>query len=165
MRVLHTLKLFLAYTFATLICAPAVFSAKEPPVDICALLPTLQLQKVFGQTFGTPERSAAPAAYRGQPVGTECDYKGREGEITRVVFIDYVDPSAAQAKETYEKLSAWFIPKTKPAGVGDSAYIDKEQAIHVLKGRVRYYIKIISSGAAVSEKQLIDIASWVASQI
>jgi hypothetical protein len=102
------------------------------------LLTAGQLEKILGQPFGGPQRSTAPAAYPGQLSRTECDYKTQKGLARKVVFIAYVDPSVAQAKATYEKLSMWFASRSRPADIGDSAYIDDNHAIHVLKGRVRY---------------------------
>jgi hypothetical protein len=80
-----------------------------------------------------------------------------------VTFIAYVDSSPAQAKQNFDKLSMWFPAKSKPA-IGDSAYIDTKGAIHVLKGRVRYYIEISSSGGS-SEKAVNDLATLVATEI
>jgi hypothetical protein len=171
MKFLQFFSCFLRSSLAALVIAPifnaAALRAKEPPPDTCSLLPPSQLQRIFDQPFGEPDRSKAPAAYPGQPSGTECDYQTQKGFTRKVVFIAYVDPSAAQAKQTYEKLSMWFAPRSKPAGIGDSAYIDDNHAIHVLKGRVRYYINIIPIGTITpeKEKQLRDLAAWVAAQI
>jgi hypothetical protein len=145
----------------------AVLAAKEPPSDSCSLLPASQLQKTLRQSFGTPQRGTAPAAYPGLPSGTECDYRSPQGFARMVVFIAYVDPSPALAKQTFDKLSTYFAPKSRRAGIGDSAYIDDAYAIHVLKGRMRYYINIVPIGTFTPEKeqQLRDLAAWVAAQI
>jgi hypothetical protein len=85
----------------------------------------------------------------------------------RPVFIEYIDASSAEARDAFERLSKWFPPTSQPSGVGDSAYIDDNLAIHVLKGRIRYYINIIPFGTASSRKaqQLRDLADWVAGQL
>jgi len=136
--------------------------AKDPPADLCSLLAPAQLEKTLGQPFSPAERSTAPAPYAGQPSGTKCEYSSQKGAAIQATLIAYVDPSAAQAKQNFDKLSMWFAPKSKPA-VGDSAYIDANDAIHVLKGRVRYYIAIEPIGNM--EKQLKDLAVLVAAQL
>jgi hypothetical protein len=98
--------------------------------------------------------------------GTNCHFTGQKSSSQGVTFIVYVDHSPAEAKQTFEKLSAWFPAISKPTGIGDSAYIDKSHAIHVLKGSVRYFIEV-SSGVsdAMRDKQVQDLAASVAAQI
>lgn len=79
-----------------------------------------------------------------------------------VTLIVYVDHSVAEAKQMFDKLSLWFPPKSRPFGIGDSAYIDSKDAIHVLKGQVRFYLSIASS---LSDKQAEDLAKVVAGQL
>jgi len=93
--------------------------------------------------------------------GAKCDYE-QKGGGQHVTFIFYVDRSPAEAKQNFDKLSMWFPPKSKPAGIGDSAYIDSNHAIHVLKGKVRYFISVASNP---SDSQVIDLAKFVAAQI
>jgi len=154
---------------AALIIIGAVFAltggsawAKDPPSDLCSLLTPEQLQKTLGQAFDAAEKGTWPAPYAGQPSGTKCEYSSKK-QHSRVTFIAYVDSSPAQAKQNFDKLSVWFPAKSKPA-IGDSAYIDTKGAIHVLKGRVRYYIEISSSGGS-SEKAVNDLATLVATEI
>lgn len=144
---------------------PSPAAAKDLPSDVCSLLTTQQLQKTLGQTFGAAQKSSAPPAYRGQSAGTNCRYSDSSGRH-EVVFIVYVDGSAAEAQQTFDKLSAWYPAASKPSGIGDSAYIDKSHAIHVLKGSVRYFINAGSSGSdAVRDKQAQDLATAVAAQL
>lgn len=77
-----------------------------------------------------------------------------------VTFIVYLDASSSEAKQTFDKLTMWFAPKSKPA-IGDSAYIDTKGAIHVLKGKVRYYISLDPK----NEKQMEDLATSIAARI
>lgn len=121
--------------------------AKNPPLDVCALLSPAQLQKTLGQPFSSPEKSTAPPAYAGDPSGTQCEFHATQGSSIKVVLIAYVDPSAAHATQTFNKLAAFYKPKSKPA-IGDSAYTDANGAIHVLKGSVRYFIDIEPVGAS-----------------
>jgi hypothetical protein len=143
----------------------ATFAA--PLADLCTLLTPAQIQKVLGQPFGAPSESKALPAYGQQPWGVHCDYTSQKGPDATVTFIAYADSSAAVAKQTFDKLSMWFPPRSKPSGIGDSAYIDNRNAIHVLKSQVRYYISIDSPGGftPAKEKQLKDLALSVAAKI
>ena len=52
-------------------------------------------------------------------------------------------------------------------GVGELAYTDSNQSIHVLSGKIRYYISI-SPSASNSQKvqqQLKGLANWVAEHL
>lgn len=136
-------------------------AAKDLPSDVCSLLTAQQLQKTLGLAFGAAQKASAPPAYMGQAAGTNCRYSDSGGHH-EVVLIVYVDHSPAEAKETFEKLSAWYPTLSKPSGIGDSAYIDKSHAIHVLKGSVRYFI---NAGSSASDKQVQDLATAVAAQL
>ncbi|HEV2315000.1 MAG TPA: hypothetical protein VGR94_06820 [Candidatus Acidoferrales bacterium] len=131
-----------------------------PTADNCALLTPAQIQKVLGQPFGAPGESKWPPAYGKQPWGTQCQYASQKGPNTKVTFIVYFEQTAAEAKQTFDKLSMWFPAKSKPT-IGDSAYMDNSHAIHVLKGKVRYYISIDPA----NEKQAKDLAASIAARI
>lgn len=169
MRILQISSLCALSAITSLVCTP-LSSARAPfaktvPLDFCSLLSPGKLQEILGQPFGAPEKTTAPPTHQGQPSGWECDYQARTGLPRKVVFIAYADPSASQAKESFDKLSSWFT--SRPRGIGDSAYIDDNHAIHVMKGRVRYYLNIVPFGSvtAENEKHLRDLAVWVAMQI
>jgi hypothetical protein len=53
------------------------------------------------------------------------------------------------------------------AGDWDSAYFDPKHIIHVQKGKERYALVLspIGANAAQAEKQLKDLATWVAGQL
>ncbi|MHB8539980.1 MAG: hypothetical protein ACYDCD_03430 [Candidatus Acidiferrales bacterium] len=131
-----------------------------PQATGCSMLTPAQIQKVLGQPFGEPSESKAPPAYGMQPWGSHCEYASQKGSHTTVTFIVYVDASAAEAKQTFDKLAVWFGPKSKPA-IGDSAYIDAHGAIHVLKGKVRYYVSI----GRGNEAQTKELAASIAGRI
>jgi len=167
MRALQILRLFSGFVLGALIISvfmgPVAIAAKELPVDRCALLPSSELQTVLGGSFGKPASSVAPPAFSGLPTGTECDYMAVQG-ANRVVFIIYVDSSAATAKDTFEKLTPYYSPvKSRPPKLGDSGYIDKDGAIHVLKGKVRFYINVTPTPAAT--RTLVGLATSVAGQL
>lgn len=126
----------------------------------CSLLTPAQIQKVLGQPFGAPMMGAWPPAFGAQPWGSQCRYSSQKGPHMAVTFIVYLDASSSEAKQTFDKLTMWFAPKSKPA-IGDSAYIDTKGAIHVLKGKVRYYISLDPK----NEKQMEDLATSIAARI
>jgi hypothetical protein len=160
------LRITLPLAFLVLAFQANAAGAKEPPSDVCSLLTPQLLQKTLGQPFGAPEKSTAPAAYRGQPSGTNCNFSEQKGGSLGVRFIVYVDRSPAEAKQTFEKLSVFFPAESKPSGIGDSAYIDNNHAIHVLKGNVRFFINVSSDASDTTrEKQARDLAIAVAAQI
>jgi hypothetical protein len=145
---------------------PNPAAAKDLPSDICSLLAPEQLQKTLGQPFGAPQKATAPSPYRGLNSGTNCQYTSQKNGSQGVTFIVYVDHSPEEAKQTFEKLSAWYPAISKPTGIGDSAYIDKSHAIHVLKGSVRYFIEVGSGASDAARDKLVqDLAASVAAQI
>lgn len=133
----------------------------SPPANECSALSPAQIQKVFGQPFGEPGKTQALPAFGKEPWGTHCTYDSQKGAKVRVDFIIYTDASAAEAKQTFERLMMWFPAKSKPSGIGDSAYIDSRGAIHVLKGKTRYFL----STNPGDENHLKDLASSVAAQL
>lgn len=155
------LKLVLiAAALAMLAGSNSLVAYAAPPADLCSLLTPAQIQKVIGQPFGAAAESKWPPAYGKQPWGSHCEYTSQKGPNVTVTFIAYAESSADVAKQTFEKLSMWFPPKSKQT-IGDSAYIDSGGAIHVLKGKIRYYISM----SPANEKQLKDLAESVAARI
>ena len=141
-------------------------AAKDLPSDVCSLLSQQQLQKTLGVPFAAPQKASAPAPYANQPTGTNCHFTGQKSSSQAVIFIVYVDRSPGEAKQNFDKLSVWYPSISKPTGIGDSAYIDKSHAIHVLKGSVRYFISLSTNGSdAAMDKQVQDLATSVAAQI
>ncbi len=159
----------LALIFAVLCGAPAL-QAKDPPSDPCALLPPAQLEKVLEQPFGAPIKGSAPPPYKVNSPGTQCSYRSSKGPSLNVIFIFYADSSPAVAKDTFDKLTIFYGfsgPNTPVSGIGDVAYRDSKNAIHVLKGNVRYFINVSSFGTLTpqKEKQLNALAAGVAAQL
>jgi hypothetical protein len=134
------------------------------PGNACSWLTPAQLQKTLGQPFDAPQQGSAEPAFQGQTVGTQCEYKSRSG--MDVLLIAYTDRSADEAKTTFGTLAAAYTATAKPGGVGDDAYVDKQHAIHVLKGKVRYYIAV-ATGVTGGDKQAlaIELAKVVAAQL
>lgn len=150
----------IAAAFLTWGAASVRIAWAEPQQPGCSMLTPAQIQKVLGQPFGAPTVTQAPPAYAKQSWGSNCRYSSEQGRHVVVNFIVYVDASPSEARETFAKLSMWYSAKSKPA-IGNSAYIDSDGAIHVLKGKVRFYISINPK----DEKQLKDLASAVATRI
>jgi hypothetical protein len=125
--------------FRILIFTIAFCSAGSSPVhaqsqeNLCPLLPPAQLEKILAQRFTAPQETVAPAAYCGDPSGRNATITPKKDE-NAVVFIVYVHTSASQAKQSFVNLCAWF-PAKYSAMIGNSSYIDRKGAIHVLKGQ------------------------------
>jgi hypothetical protein len=162
----HLNKLSLiAATFIVTTCALRSAWATEPPADLCSLLPAAELSKTLGQTYDAPQRSIAPRPFPNTPEGTDCTYKrSKDPRERKLVFRAYVDPSPSAAADLFARLSKFFGPPTPITGVGDQAYFDKHHGLHVLTGKVRFYIAMDDFTPAI-EKQLEDLASQVAGRL
>jgi hypothetical protein len=162
---LHILSIAIFLTFA-IYSSNLVLQAKDVPSDACALLSNTQLAKVLAQPYSAPAKTIAPAA-QDRVTGTDCTYQTAKGVAHKVLFRIYVDPSTAVAKETFTQLSAYYAPNTATPGIGDTAYLDSQHAIHVQKGKVRFYINLspVGTDTAQVDKQLKSLATWVAGQI
>jgi hypothetical protein len=49
--------------------------------------------------------------------------------------------------------------------VGDEAYVDKNDAIHVRKGNVRYFLTISHGDTPSGRKQILALAALVAGEL
>jgi hypothetical protein len=96
--------------------------------------------------------------------GTDCNYLSKGSKLW---FRAYVDPSPAAATDLFARLSAFYAPPTPVKGLGDEAYFDPQHAIHVRKGKVRYYLNLSPLGTftPAKEKQLKDLAVGVAGRL
>ncbi len=166
MEAMRTLPIVIALAFA-ITCGNPGLEGKDPPSNACQLLPQAQLTKVMEQPFGAPAKTTAPAASQDGITGTDCTYQTSSGAPRRILFRIYVDPSAAVAKDTFKRLSVFFSPNRAVTGNWDTAYLDSRHAIHVQKGKVRYYLNInpLGADAAKAEKQLKVLADGIAGQL
>src|SRR5579864_2555412 len=153
----------IAVTLLVAACAIQPASAAEPPADLCALLPAAEVSKTLGKAYDSPEKSVAPRPYANTATGTDCNYPAKGSKLW---FRAYVDPSPSAAAELFAKLGKFYSPQTPVAGVGDEAYFDPQHAIHVRKGKVRFYLNLdpVDSAPTV-EKELKDLASRVAGRL
>lgn len=153
-----------AFIFLASICILPLPRATEPPADACSLLTVDMLSKETGQTYNAPEKSVAPRPFPNTVQGTDCTYKKSKGASeSKLMFRIYVDPSSAAAADLFAKLSKYF-PGTPVNGVGDQAYIDKNHGIHILKGRVRFFLEM-DDFTSSTEKQLKDLATQIAAKL
>jgi hypothetical protein len=128
------------------------------PSNVCSLLSTSQLQTVTGVTWSAPASITFPD---GVPELVQQDCKYTAGDGSGLVFIIYADPSVGDAVTNFANFKKEFGSQgdVSLSGQGDEAYVDSNNAIHVRKANVRFYIDLgLSSGddsATVSdEKQL-----------
>jgi len=158
---LRKLSLIVA-TLLFITCAIQVAGANELPADLCSLLPAAEVSKILGQAYNSPKKSVAPRPFANTNTGTDCNYLSKGG--SKLWFRAYVDPSPAAATDLFAKLSKFYSPPAPVKGVGDEAYFDPQHAIHVRKGKVRYYLNL-SPETPSMEKQLRDLAGGVAGRL
>ena len=151
--------LILGLLLAEIWGAPSA-GATEPPADLCSLLSATQVSKALGRTYDSPVKSVAPRPYANTNEGTDCHYSAKGG--TTLWFRAYVDPSPSEAQGLFAKLKMFYSPPT-PVAVGDEAYFDPQHAIHVRKGKVRYYLALGKDPAV--EQSLKDLAAQVAGRL
>jgi hypothetical protein len=131
------------------------------PSNVCSLLSTSKLQAVTSVTWSTPASITFPDGVP-ELVQQDCKYTASDG--SGLVFIIYADPSVADAVTNFAKFKQEFGSQgdVNLAGQGDEAYIDSNNAIHVRKANVRFYIELgLASGGdstAVSDEKLLSQA-------
>ena len=138
--------------------------ATAAPPDPCSLLTAAQVSNALGQQYGTPEKSVAPRPFRNTAQGTDCQYKSASGH-DQVLFRIYFDDSASQATDLHARLKMFFGKDSTAASVGDEAYVDNKDAIHVRKGNVRYFVSISHGETPAGQKQILDLAALVATEL
>lgn len=157
----HLSKLFfVAEAFLVTTCAVYSARATEPPADVCSLLPAAEVSKTLGQAYDSPQKSVAPRPFANTVTGTDCSYRAVQSTL---LFRAYVDPSPSASKELFAKLKMFYSPPTPVPNLGDEAYFDPQHAIHVRKGKVRFYLNLGEDAAA--EKPLKDLASQVGGRL
>jgi hypothetical protein len=138
--------------------------ATDSPTDPCSLLTAAQVSSTLGEQYGAPAKSAAPRPFANTAQGTDCQYKTASGQ-DQVLFRVYFDASAAQATDLHTRLKMYFGKDSTPATVGDEAYVDKNDAIHVRKGNVRYFLTISHGDTPSGRKQILTLAALVAGEL
>ena len=138
--------------------------ATDSPKDPCSLLTAAQLSSTLGDGYGAPEHSVAPRPFANTAQGTDCQYKAASGR-DQVLFRVYFDVSAAQATDLHARLKMFFGKDSTSATVGDEAYVDGNNAIHVRKGNVRYFLSISHGDTPSGRKQILALAALVAGEL
>lgn len=138
----------------------AVAAANNPPADLCSLLPAAQVSKMTGQSYGTPQKNVAPRPFANTVEGADCTYKQSKGSAV-ILFRAYADPSPSEAAALFARLGMFYSPQTPVPGLGDKAYLDSKHGLHVLKGRVRFFISMDN----FDEKQAKALAAYVVRQL
>jgi hypothetical protein len=115
----------------------------------------------MGQNYEAPVKTVAPRAFRNSVEGTDCNYNARG---THFYFRVYVDPSASDAAALFDKLGMFFSPQRPVEGVGDKAYFDKDGGLHVLKGRVRFFLE--AEGSTINrDNHLTALGTQICSRL
>jgi hypothetical protein len=148
--------------FLAAFCAAQSAKAAKPPADLCSLLSAADVSRIVGKPFKAPESSVAPRPYQNTNAGTDCNYSPG-GAGNGLLFRIYVDNSPAQSTELHARLKMFYSPAIPAPGAGDEAYIDPSHAIHVRKGKVRYYLNLGDDAAA--EKPVKALAELIARKL
>jgi len=127
--------------------------ATDSPKDPCSLLTAAQVSSTLGEKYDAPQKNVAPRPFANTVQGTDCQYKTTSGQ-DQVLFRAYFDVSVAQATDLHMRLKMFFGKDSTPANVGDEAYIDAKNAIHVRKGNVRYFLTISHGDTPSGRKQI-----------
>jgi hypothetical protein len=154
----------MATIFLVSICAVHSVQAAEPPGDLCSLLPAAEVSKTLGRAYDSPQKTVAPRPFPNTATGTDCNYSASGSKLW---FRAYVDPSSSAAADLFAKLSKFYGTPTPITGLGDEAYFDQDHALHVRKGKVRFYINLdpIGTFTPAIEKQLKELANRVTSRL
>jgi hypothetical protein len=115
--------------------------ATGSPQDPCSLLTAVQVSSTLADQYVAQEKSVAPRPFANTVQGTDCHYKTASG------------------------LKTFYSEGSTPAAVGDEAYIDKNNAIHVRKGNVRYFLTISHGDTPSGCKQILALAALVAGEL
>jgi len=84
--------------------------------------------------------------------------------IAATFLVTICVPQSARASA---RLSAFYGPPTPVKGLGDEAYFDVQHALHVRKGKVRFYINLspLETFTPAKQKQITDLATAVAGRL
>jgi hypothetical protein len=105
----------------------------------------------------------APRPFANTVTGTDCNYLAKGSKLW---FRAYVDPSPAASADLFTRLSKFYGTPKPVSGLGDEAYFDEQHALHVRKGKVRFYLNLEPvDSAPAAEKQLKDLASGIVGRL
>jgi hypothetical protein len=156
----RTKALVLAATLVVSAWGTRAAAATNPPADLCSLLSAAQVSKITGQPYGAPQKTVAPRPFANTVEGSDCTYKQSKGSAA-ILFRAYADPSPSEAAALFARLGMFYSPQTPVPGLGDKGYFDPRHGLHVLKGRVRFFISMDK----FDEKQAKALAAYVVGQL
>lgn len=140
-----------------LAAAACAAHAATPPADPCTLLSAAEVSRTLSGSYAPPEKSVAPRPFANTVQGKDCHYRSMGGEL---LFRIYFDPSPDAATQLFAQLKMFYNPPKPVSGVGDEAYFDSRNGLHVRKGNVRYFLQ--GSGSA---DRLTELAQVVAKRL
>jgi len=143
-----------------IVCGAPMARATADTSDGCQTLTPEQAQKILGRPFEAPTKAPLIPPF-GDKWGTHCTYRSQNGGNVVIDFFIYVTASPAQAKQWFDMGMAAGKPKAK-LQIGDDAYVHSHgNEVHVLKGKVLYWIII----SGVHDAKTVDLAASVAARI
>ena len=149
---------------ATLLLASLAASAAEPPGDLCSLLTAGDVSTAAGKGYDSVSKSVAPRPFPNTAQGTDCTYTNSKNSAQGQLLLRvYVDPSTKEASDLFTRLGRWFSPQTPVSGIGDQAYLDSAQGLHVLKGKARFFLEL--DAGAPNEKAVESLGREVAGKL
>lgn len=143
-------------TALLMLAAPLAWSTTAPS-DPCSLLAASDVKTATGDTYSSPESTVAPKPYATSGPGTDCNYKSSGGSL---MFRIYFDSNSDVATGLFNQLKMFYPAVSSPSGIGDDAYLDKRNGLHVRKGNVRFFL----SGRPTNA-QLQAMASVIAGKL
>ena len=172
-------RLRLVSLLAVLLLLPAAApAASKPALNACTVLPVAHVAKVIGQPFHIFSRGEIAPLAHGAAMGDGCNYMsakplpGAKAPL-EVWFVGYVESSPTVARKAYTEWKA-FLAKKGPiksvSGIGDAAYRDTNQALHVLKGKAHFDLGFQIGGVPwkvtpQTDHQERDLATWIAGRL
>jgi hypothetical protein len=147
----------IAVAFLVIIGAAPLARATTAPSDPCSLLSASDVSNATGSTYTSTQSTVAPRPYANTVQGTDCRYSSGSHEL---LFRIYFDPSTDDTTSLFAKLKMFYSPPTPVPGVGDEAYFDPHNGLHIRKGNIRYFLPGKPSNA-----QLRALATLVAGKL
>jgi len=117
--------------------------------DPCALVTPEEISKVFGETFGPPDRVATPPGPLAGP-SVICTYKSKTRELT-ISSYEYL--TAAKSSQNWEIRRTRDLANKRAVdipGVGESAYYTRN-SIQSHQGIHDYNFSVVPSGTSVNK--------------
>jgi hypothetical protein len=160
---------------ACLLLAGTAAAAPKPATNACTVLPVARVGKIFGQPFHILSSGENAPQSHSSALGSQCNYLSRKpwpgaAAPLEVSLTVYVESSPAVARTVFADNRAFLVKTSGPtkavAGLGDAAFRDAHEALHVRKGKAHFDL-IFQTGLTwwkvtpKNEPQERDVATWV----